>query len=233
VELSKIPVESAEENKIYNETNINIHVDCSLAIDSKTKFTGQDEWGQRLAAKYTPPKQYEEYFKQVLNIMIPNSILKEIKKTDYRDLNTPFEIDFMANAANYAKKSDELFMFKVPCDLDSFLALATAAQSRSAPLFILYPRAMERKTVVEIPERYSIKSLPQNTSFDTPHLFFNIEFQPKGSKIIITENLTLSEREISEGRYPRFKNMIDKIRGIYGENIVLEEKKEKQESLGE
>ena len=229
-ELVKIPVDSAEDNRTDGETNIYISNDGSMQAYVETKYSGQNAWLQRSIAKLTPSNQYNESLKQIWSMMIPNSILKEVKTTDYQNLDTPFAIDIIANVRDYGKKSGNLFMFKVPSYLEAFITMATAVERREAPLFILYPRSSEAKTIVKFPEQYTIKYMPQSASFETPVVFYKVEFESKDGEIIIAEKLTLKEREISEGKYSRFKNIIGKIRGIYNENIVLEQKQTGQKS---
>jgi hypothetical protein len=228
--LMKIPSESAEENKTNSEISIHINEDGSMQVYSESKYTGQDAWLQRNSAKYVPLKQYNELLQKALSTEIPNITLKDVKTAGLQDLDNPFSINIIAEARNYARKSGASFVFKVPCYLGQFFTMIVAGERRDAPLFILYPRTMDMKTIVKIPVRYGVKYVPQNASFDTPVISYSIVFENKDSEIIITEKLVLKEAEISEGKYPRFKNVIDKIRGIYNENIVLEQKQVEKKS---
>lgn len=224
VEFVKIPVDSADKNKSFEETKIIFIANDSIRIISKESFKGQKEWLGRIMAKHIPPGQYKETLQQAVGSSFPNAILRDVTVSDYQNLDEPFGIELIIEVNSFAKKSGELLIFKVPQDLSLILASATAKERREASLDILYPEVIKSRSIIKMPEPYQVKYIPQDLSLDTPVISFDGKFQVEDNEIIITTKLTVKQHEISCGKYPSFRNVVRKIRELYNENIILEER---------
>lgn len=232
-ELVNIAVDSAEQNITYTKSYITIKSDGSINVDTKETFSGQEEWRQRLTVRYTTASQYKEIFQKEIDAIAGNMVLTDVKISDYQNLNMPFEIEMTADAADYARKSGNLVIFRIPHTLDPLVSAATAFRRRENPLFISCPKVLKYRTFITIPEEYTVKYMPKDIFIEMPVSSFAIGFEViEGNSIIINSKLVLKQRYISKERYPQFKNMIDKVSKAYNENIILEKKDVKIKGKG-
>jgi hypothetical protein len=221
-DFSYIPIDSPEDNKVMQSCKLILRRDLSAELEDNGTFTGQPDWVNRLLAKYSPPEQYKKLVEESARIIFPSLNLKSLTHSDYADLATPFNIKAVYTINNYAHKSGNLIIFKAPLEEPLPSALFTKTP-RDAPLYLMYPSTKEERIVIQLPEGYKIKALPQNLALDKPTASFSKEIKEENGKVIIDTKWILKTNEISAGKYGSFRSMIESIRRANEEDIVLEE----------
>lgn len=222
-EFVKMPVDSADDNKISRQCQLAFNRDSSVDVKENYTYTGQIDWPNRVLVKNTPPGKYKELFEEIARSVFPSFKLRDFSTSDYNDFKMPFSLTSNYTADNYARKSGNLYYFAVPATeplaYDMF-----SKMPRQTPLNLGFAFVKEEDFIITIPAGYKIKSLPRPLILDSPMAAYTKEIREAGGKISVYTKWVLKTNEVSIGKYGAFKNMIDKISKSNEEDVILEEK---------
>ena len=221
-EFLNIPIDSSKENSTNIENIFNVKSDGSVEFSLKQMLTGQQAWYSRYWFKNTPQDMQKQYFQNLYSQVISNTNIREIESLDIYNLKKTLIVEIKGDAHEYSKKAGDMLMFKLPCYISPNLIEATSLQYRLAPLFMAYPHEYRKKIIINTPKDYKVKYIPEPLHIETPVAFFNSNLYTEGNTINIETNMVIKEREISVGKYPMFRNLVNKARSFCDANVILE-----------
>lgn len=80
---------------------------------------------------------------------------------------------------------------------------------------------------ITLPQGYKVKFFPEDVNLDTKFASYTKKSTLEDGKLSIQKRFVLKVREISEGKFGEFKNMITKINTEAQKNIILEKAEKK------
>lgn len=127
-------------------------------------------------------------------------------------------IEFSFSVPIYGRKeNDRLF---VPMNPENH-KYSLQKSSRANDICIQETYTWTDTTLVQIPEGYSVESIPDDVELDTPWACFSSSSVHSGSSVTIVQSLSFKKYRSGKESYPEFKEFIRKINQCYDSVLVL------------
>jgi len=219
--LMKTPQFQSDKNSIYKELNIKINHDESIVASRKVISSGFFDQGQRYWLKYTPPQLIEEFLQESIQDISIAAQLEDYKIVNLEKLGKPVELKYNFKGAHYLTKSGPARILPLFSHIDTSLV---AKNERRYPLDLSLPYKKEIIFSVEIPQKYKIKYVPENTQFDNEWLYFTNCYEVKGQKLYFSQTKVNKTSIVNTEQYSEFKNSLEALAKKVDQRVILEKR---------
>lgn len=93
--------------------------------------------------------------------------------------------------------------------------------SRVHPVDMIFPQSIKFETRIEIPQQYSIESVPQNFQFEDEDIFLELNYKPSDGYILAHLNFTFKSDVYPKSDYAKLKSEFQKLVDRCNETLVL------------
>jgi hypothetical protein len=219
------PESRAQDNIADTRTTIKIKRDGSADLVEKVKIFGIEEIALRVAGKYSTKMMNEKIFSEMLGSAYPGGgKLLEFEVNDVDNFDAPVKstTHFLVN--RFLQKVGTDFVINIPSQRILGFRNIIGGSYRKNPVWISYPYTEKDEYVIEIPQGYYVKYVPQDISLDLPFVAYSTSITNDKRKIYITQSTIMKTKVIPVGKFGQFKNMIEKIFSHSNEMIIISEK---------
>lgn len=132
-------------------------------------------------------------------------------------------INYNFTLKEYAVLFDDELIINFNLD-KSFLKLRDNSEMRQAPIELEKNAAIQREIHFQIPEGYTIKSMPGNTEISSNGFYFKINYEQEANKIIARSQLTNDKLMVMPAELADFSTFINSLGNTYRQAIILKKK---------
>ena len=208
----------------YSKKNITVKVNFDDEAFSGFAFTKMDKYFayhyRKKLSHYNKNQQSDFLAKRYKNLDIKNYRLKNVNQIEDELIET---IQF--NTEDYFSEIGNKILISPMLFID-FGKNPFQSDKRNFPVFLDFPRIIEKKINIKIPENYKIKHLPENKDIHFGDKFgsYHFKIEQYGQTIKITSVFVLTLTVIDTKHYQDLKSFYDQIVKKQHEAIVLEKK---------
>ena len=209
----------------YSKKNITLKVNFDGESFSGFAFTKMDKYFayhyRKKLSHYHNKKQQSDFLeKRYNNIEIKNFRLKNVNQIENDLVET---IQF--NTDEYFSEIGDKILIS-PMLFVNFGKNPFQSDKRNFPVFLDYPRIVEKKINIKIPENYEVKHLPENIDIRFGDKFgsYHFKIEQNGQIIKISSVFVLTLTVIDTKYYQDLKSFYEQIIKKQQESIVLEKK---------
>jgi hypothetical protein len=195
------------QNRQITKAQATIHNDGNIeaSIEIKTKGTQYDNrFRIEQLSKDDIMKYYKEYFDNINNLSIVNIAFHNDKQ------QVEFKENFAVSARSYGSFSDGNMMFQVNMfNKNSFVP--SRYRSRKLPFQIQRGYEDEDEFTIELPDSYTLESLPPTVIIDNKYGYYEISLHQQENTLIYKRKLSLNNGLYPKEEYAAYREFRKKI----------------------
>ncbi|MDT4797402.1 Transglutaminase-like superfamily protein [compost metagenome] len=148
--------------------------------------------------------------------------LKEYTEANVSDRDKPYQINFNFDLADYAIQVDkELY---INLFLDRMYEKLTLEPDRTTAFDLEYLAAYNGRYDLELPKNYTVKYLPENSSFDNALMKFDCQYANKAGLVSLEVKIKLKKILLEQSDFALWNETIKKLKNTYTQTLILTEK---------
>jgi len=164
-----------------------------------------------------------ESFTKYLSLGNNDYVITDLKTSNLnnydKDISAMYNIDHKNAVSSFDKEYYVDLDFTK--ELNDFIFDTT---KRDLDFWFDYKMNLSKQTELEIPNGYSVTSLPPNVEITNPAYEFSISYSQANGKIIYKKNLAIKNIRISKSMFEQWNKDVQKLKASYNEQIVLTSK---------
>jgi transglutaminase-like putative cysteine protease len=164
-----------------------------------------------------------ESFTKYLSLGNNDYVITDLKTSNLnnydKDISAMYNIDHKNAVSSFDKEYYVDLDFTK--ELNDFIFDTT---KRDLDFWFDYKMNLSKQTELEIPNGYSVTSLPPNVEITNPAYEFSISYSQANGKIIYKKNLSTKNIRISKSMFEQWNKDVQKLKASYNEQIVLTSK---------
>jgi len=164
-----------------------------------------------------------ESFTKYLSLGNNDYVITNLKTSNLnnydKDISAMYNIDHKNAVSSFDKEYYVDLDFTK--ELNDFIFDTT---KRDLDFWFDYKMNLSKQTELEIPNGYSVTSLPPNVEITNPAYEFSISYSQANGKIIYKKNLAIKNIRISKSMFEQWNKDVQKLKASYNEQIVLTSK---------
>jgi len=164
-----------------------------------------------------------ESFTKYLSLGNNDYVITDLKTSNLnnydKDISAMYNIDHKNAVSSFDKEYYVDLDFTK--ELNDFIFDTT---KRDIDFWFDYKMNLSKQTELEIPNGYSVTSLPPNVEITNPAYEFSISYSQANGKIIYKKNLAIKNIRISKSMFEQWNKDVQKLKASYNEQIVLTSK---------
>jgi transglutaminase-like putative cysteine protease len=164
-----------------------------------------------------------ESFTKYLSLGNNDYVITDLKTSNLnnydKDISAMYNIDHKNAVSSFDKEYYVDLDFTK--ELNDFIFDTT---KRDLDFWFDYKMNLSKQTELEIPNGYSVTSLPPNVEITNPAYEFSISYSQANGKIIYKKNLSIKNIRISKSMFEQWNKDVQKLKASYNEQIVLTSK---------
>lgn len=216
----KVPELTTEDNMRIDSTYLK-YDNGVLKGSNQVKFTGYQRGYLVDNIYYTGVDKLTDYLKRVVQTGNNKCEVTEVSVSDYTNNDSALIIKAAYNLPDYVKSiENELYVNLALEKLYSTYKVDTTGNRQAAKEFNYKSHEM-LTYVLEIPVGYKVKSLPKNTSYQSPKVSYDFVYTQFDNKIILKQNTHLNTLEVSKNEFDEWNKAIDNLNKYYKEQVIL------------
>ncbi len=201
------------------------------------KTTGLMGMAFRQILTKIPAEQSKMIFNKMITGMCNQAKLDTFYHTDPENLDKPLELTFKISAEDFGLKLDKEFSFKFPLSTSGGATVSStmgagqnpfANDERVYPLNLYSTMQTEINETIRIPQNYQIKNLPESIVRGSENFFVESRYSAKNSSIQHKMVTSFEDYIFLPEEYKKMKEIMDKLSQLGEQEIILEQKGEKQ-----
>ncbi|MCX7661782.1 MAG: hypothetical protein N2Z79_03760, partial [Candidatus Omnitrophica bacterium] len=209
----------AEHNKIIHYFEVNLTKDGTIKAEKKVIPFGFYNQVQRAWLLYSQPEMIRQSIEEGIQEISVGGRLNSYEIENLEDWNKPVILKYDFGGPFYWITAGTL---RILPQLPELATDLVAKQKRNYPVELGLPNTEERQIIINFPEDFIIRYLPENIHLDSPWLQFQVEYIFKGRTLYFKERKVFKERIVSVQDYPRFKNFYEELLRKINQRVVLE-----------
>ena len=209
----------------YNNSDNSQITEGLYSLNSEGKLSGNVEIkskGTQYDAKYLLErsskdeldKHYKNYFSTINNLQWKNPVFENNKQA------IEFKEKIDLEAENYASKSGQRLMFALNA-FNQYSAVPKRYRTRNSPFEIARGFYDFDDIVIDLPENYSVESIPEPVEFQEKFGHYKTEIQLNDKKIVYKRSLTINKGFYAKSEYEEYRKFIEKIAKNDNAKLVL------------
>jgi hypothetical protein len=236
-ELSITPLSPAGNNTISITSNASLDENGTLQGTIVVTGSGyQDQRLRRLLVHSYPAPDRRALFEIWIANIAPQAEL--ISYTDsydaLRDLKTPIRYEIKYRIPDYGLRAGSWMTFVPPAarpfiDNPAIAPYLTSAEleSRTQPLFLWCTRTLQVQETIQLPAGFRIRRLPPEKKLDGKAAALQASWRENGNAVVFSETLEMKLRTVPPEHYKNFKDVVDAVRKLPEEPVLLVSTSEK------
>ena len=164
-----------------------------------------------------------ESFTKYLSLGNNDYVITDLKTSNLnnydKDISAMYNIDYKNAVSSFDKEYYVDLDFTK--ELNDFIFDTT---KRDLDFWFDHKMNLSKQTELEIPNGYSVTSLPPNVEITNPAYEFSISYSQANGKIIYKKNLAIKNIRISKSMFEQWNKDVQKLKASYNEQIVLTSK---------
>jgi len=216
------------DTKVYSEKNNSQKTIGNYSLNPDGKITGNvsiKSKGTQYDRKYLLErkskddldKHYKNYFSTINNLQWKNPMFENNKQA----IEFTEKIDL--EAENYASKSGQRLMFALNA-FNQYSAIPKRYRIRNSPFEIARGFYHFYHSAIDLPENYSVESIPESVEFQEKFGHYKTEIQLNEKKIVYKRSLTINKGFYAKSEYEEYRKFIEKIAKNDNAKLVLIQK---------
>ncbi|WP_299519685.1 DUF3857 domain-containing protein, partial [uncultured Flavobacterium sp.] len=216
------------DTKVYSEKNNSQKTIGNYSLNPDGKITGNvsiKSKGTQYDRKYLLErkskddldKHYKNYFSTINNLQWKNPMFENNKQA----IEFTEKIDL--EAENYASKSGQRLMFALNA-FNQYSAIPKRYRIRNSPFEIARGFYDFDDIAIDLPENYSVESIPESVEFQEKFGHYKTEIQLNEKKIVYKRSLTINKGFYAKSEYEEYRKFIEKIAKNDNAKLVLIQK---------
>ena len=225
VETPVSPPEASQESKV---ARLQLELDGSLNGDVEESFTGHKAEDQRAEIARESDAQRQEWLRDRVNRMFPNSSVSEISLRNVDDPALPLQIKYHLDAPGYAQATGKR-VFVQPLPFERALASPFSAAARTNNVQFRYAWRETDQIVIKLPPGFVLDSAdaPGNLNFGKPGGYkLLINFNSGTQELVAARELTFGASSMlffDRQNYPTIKKIFDEIHARDTYSVALKQ----------
>jgi hypothetical protein len=216
-EIIDTKVYSEKSNSQETSGNYSLNVEGKLtgSVSIKSKGTQYDrKYELERSSKDELDKHYKNYFSTINNLQWKNPVFKNNKQ----DIEFTEKVDL--EAENYASKSGQRLMFALNA-FNQYSAVPKRYRTRSSPFEIARGFYDFDDIAIDLPENYSVESIPEPVEFQEKFGHYKTEIQLNDKKVVYKRSLIINKGFYAKSEYEEYRKFIEKIAKNDNAKLVL------------
>lgn len=228
-DLKYFPIIEAEENlgKISAQSSI----DGDGNLRSTITISGEGLYDEiiRQLGQYLEPEDQKRFFRQLVNEIDPNAILRyaKIEPEPASKLGIPAKITIKYKVPEYAVVAGDFLLLSMPMAthimdvLSSVLDQYTKLEERKYPLRFMYTYGVDVQETIELTKSYEAKSIPPETTIESNLLSYSMKYNIEGKKIKFQYSLRLKDIDVPLADYQNFRDDVRRYKASSKGMLIL------------
>jgi hypothetical protein len=216
--ICRLPSYTSRQNK--KESVLDITITEEGTANGKIQFTEYlHQYGNNFRMMASKDREKEmKYINENMNM--PKIQVSQINVSENK---SPFpscsmSIGFMANDF-INKTGTRLFATVCPLKKDNYNVFSSGTRNQDIEIADGYSET--DSVTFNIPESYTVESLPKNISLKTPFGIFETECKADGNKIVYTQNIDIFTGKYDKSKYKEIKAFYSEINSAVKRKLVL------------
>lgn len=180
-------------------------------------YSGPDQSMERV--NFALEGRRREELESSVNEYLPGAIITTSTFSNIDDLSEPVRMQYEMEAPNCARISGDVMYVKALNIMTMTKDLAEMSQ-RKYPLVLACWKSVNQQEFV-IPKGYSVKSLPDNASIESPFGLYTLKYEMKKNKIIRVREYVQKADRIDPDGYSACRNFYTKVDAEEGKEMIL------------
>ena len=223
-EFQRTPLLPPEADSVATTIKAQIEENGGLKGRFTEVLSGGIEMALRGRYEKTSRNNLRKQLESSLSSVMPGVILNDFDYSDPRDTTEPFTVQIDYSFTKYAQKVDDLLFFSVPTSGPLVYPTMYSAFRREYPFYFPALSMTTREIIVNVPQGYKIKKIPEKFELDTTYCYIKYELTQKENQLIAREKFMIKKREIPADMYQEFKEACNKYTSLRQEDIVFQKK---------
>ena len=213
------------DTKVYSERSNSQETTGNYSLNSEGKLIGRvsiKSKGTQYNRKYELErsskdeldKHYKNYFSTINNLQWKNPVFENNKQA------IEFKEKIDLEAENYASKSGQRLMFALNA-FNQYSAVPKRYRTRNSPFEIARGFYDFDDIAIDLPENYSVESIPEPVEFQEKFGHYKTEIQLNDKKIVYKRSLTINKGFYAKSEYEEYRKFIEKIAKNDNAKLVL------------
>ncbi len=207
--IVETPIFSPAKNATDDVRTVTINRDGSLSVAMKLTYTGVYGMYIKAMLRGMKPIQRKTFLEDTASDVCPGAVVYRYTISNIYDLNIPAAASLDFTCQDYVIKAGNLLIVKVPTMSMQNLAQLVARDTRTYPLMIGYNFEKKNSIVFNIPDGYSIRYMPQNTSYKNQFGTFTINYQRLERHLGYTGDIVIQAYSVEPKDYPLIKTLFN------------------------
>lgn len=220
------------ENVPVIAADINVHVDSTLFTfknniiegNGVVTYKGYDKFYYSYSVDEKDPKRLKEKLLDILEKGHNKFFIDSFDITHLNDREKPLEIAYKFRINDYYKELDNEVYINM--NLSKLLRNAQYNEAdRKNPVENNYYKKYVYKTILQIPDGYSLSSLPKNSELQNDKLKYKIVYSVEGNKIIQYKEIVFEFLIMQANELKQWNEVVDKLTQAYRDVVILKKNK--------
>jgi hypothetical protein len=140
----------------------------------------------------------------------------------FEENNLPLFLRYYWETSNYHKLgSGELY---INLHLQPLWRGKSLSDKRTVPLETQYHFEQSSAVFLHVPPGYTVKAVPEATSFSHPDFAFEVNYELSGDVVVMRSKIRSSYLLLQRDKFPLWNEMISKVNAAYRQSLLLHEK---------
>ena len=208
-QIVETPVFQPAKNSIGDTRSATINRNGSLTVAMRLVYAGVYGMYTKAMLRGMKPAQRRTFIEDAANEVCPGADVNGYTISNIYDLNIPATVSLDFTCQDYVIKAGDLLIVKVPTMSMQNLIQIVARNKRTYPLVIGYNFEKKNAIVFNIPDGYSIRYMPANTSFRNKFGKFSVGYRRLERRLGYSSDIVTQAYSVDPREYPLIKALFD------------------------
>ncbi|MFH0826881.1 MAG: DUF3857 domain-containing protein [Candidatus Omnitrophota bacterium] len=212
----------ATHNLVRQVISLKVKADETIAAEKSILTFGFYDQGQRYWLLYTQPELVQQVLKARIQDISIGAVLNQYTIENLDDLNKPIVLKYDFWGPEFFTVAGDLRLLPQLGSVDTSIV---AKEKRRYPIDFVFLESSETMNVIEIPDNFAIKYIPDNVEEDSPWMKILVEYVRQDKRIEVKQRTEAKKGEVAQEEYLDFKRFVEDVAKKTKQRIVLEKKK--------
>ncbi|MEQ8245548.1 transglutaminase domain-containing protein [Fulvivirga sp.] len=218
-EIQTVPVIDKSLN-VKNDSSFYSLKDGSIVGLGKMTISGFPKVFNSYNMIKSSKKGLDDFMTQFMGRGNNKFFLDDYQIANLDDLEQPIEVNYKFRVEDYYRKIGSKIYFNM--NLVKSLTDKIIDDERKQPIENEFNYIHKNTSVLQIPENYVVKHLPENVSYKNEVFGFDIQYIQQGDKIILNKQLYVDYLLLEKNQFELWNEGIKKLSDSYRDALILE-----------
>ncbi|KPK97342.1 MAG: hypothetical protein AMJ95_09525 [Omnitrophica WOR_2 bacterium SM23_72] len=220
-EIKETVLFPATHNLVRQVISLKVDSDETIAAKKEIFTFGFYDQGQRYWLLYTQPEIVQEVLKAKIQNISIGAVLNQYTIENLDDLNKPIVLKYDFWGPEFFTVAGNLRLLPQLGSVDTSIV---AKEKRRYPIDFGFLESSETVNVIEIPDNFAIKYIPEEVTEDSPWLKIFVEYVRQDQRIEVRQRMEAKKDKVAQEEYLDFKRFVEDVAKKTKQRIVLEKK---------